>query len=106
MKLIVIYLLVLFPLACFCQSDNGRAIIDLNGEWQFDQTTNAFPPAKFTRTIPVPGLVHLAKPAIADYDKFFKRSIHPGTAGTKRKFPFLKTWKEGKPLLPSKKASM
>ena len=50
-----------------------RNTINLNGTWQFEQTTNAFPPAKFTRTIPVPGLVHLAEPKIADYDKFFKR---------------------------------
>ena len=51
-----------------------RQVIDLNGIWEFDQTVNAFPPAKFTRSIPVPGLVHLAKPKIEDYDKFFKRA--------------------------------
>jgi hypothetical protein len=28
---------------------------------------------KFTRNIPVPGLIHLATPKIDDYDKFFKR---------------------------------
>jgi hypothetical protein len=51
----------------------GRTTISLNGTWQFDQTVTAFPPAKFTRTIPVPGLVHLAVPKIEDYDKFFRR---------------------------------
>ncbi len=51
-----------------------RTTINLNGIWQFDQTINAFPPSKFTRTIPVPGLVHLATPKIDDYDKFFKRA--------------------------------
>ncbi len=51
-----------------------RTTFNLNGTWQFDQTINAFPPSKFTRTIPVPGLVHLATPKIADYDKFFKRA--------------------------------
>jgi len=50
-----------------------RIIFNLNGIWEFDQTTNAFPPNKFTRKIPVPGLVHLAEPKIEDYDKFFKR---------------------------------
>ncbi len=50
-----------------------RVVFNLNGTWEFDQTTNAFPPAKFTRKIPVPGLVHLAEPKIDDYDKFFKR---------------------------------
>ena len=51
----------------------GRTTISLNGTWQFDQTLTAFPPATFTRSIPVPGLVHLAVPKIADYDKFFRR---------------------------------
>lgn len=51
-----------------------RTTINLNGTWEFDQTTTAFPPKKFTRKIPVPGLVHLAEPKIEDYDKFFKRS--------------------------------
>ncbi|MBC7889676.1 MAG: glycoside hydrolase family 2 [Ferruginibacter sp.] len=75
MKRIAIYLLLIFfPVAVFCQHDSSRTEIDLNGIWQFDQTINAFPPAKFTRTIPVPGLVHLAKPAIDDYNKFFKRA--------------------------------
>lgn len=55
-------------------AQNHRTTINLNGTWQFDQTVNAFPPAKFTRTIPVPGLVHLATPKVADYDKFFKRA--------------------------------
>jgi len=48
--------------------------MNLNGTWQFDQTVNAFPPVNFTKSIPVPGLVHLATPTIADYDKFFKRA--------------------------------
>ncbi len=56
-------------------ADNDeRTVINLNGIWQFDQTVNAFPPSKYTRTIPVPGLVHLATPRIEDYDKFFKRA--------------------------------
>jgi beta-galactosidase len=52
---------------------SSRTTMNLNGIWEFDQTTNAFPPKKFTRKIPVPGLVHLAEPKIEDYDKFFKR---------------------------------
>lgn len=55
-------------------AEGERVVIDLNGTWQFDQTANAFPPARFTRTIPVPGLIHLATPKIADYDKFFRRA--------------------------------
>jgi beta-galactosidase len=53
---------------------NERTVINLNGIWQFEQTLNAFPPAQFTRTIPVPGLVHLSTPKIDDYGKFFKRA--------------------------------
>lgn len=55
----------------------GRVTINLNGTWEFDQTTVAFPPAEFTRTCPVPGLVHLATPRIEDYDAFFKRPDKP-----------------------------
>ena len=54
-----------------------RTVINLNGTWEFDQTTTAFPPEKFTRKIPVPGLIHLAEPKIVEYDKFFKRPDKP-----------------------------
>ena len=74
MKHILVYLFVCIPFFAFSANDGERKVINLNGTWQFDQTLNAFPPAKFTRTIPVPGLVHLAEPKIADYDKFFKRA--------------------------------
>src|SRR5665647_1817782 len=74
MKRIFIYLLLCFPFLANSANNRGRTVINLNGTWQFDQTVNAFPPAKFTRTIPVPGLVHLAEPKIEDYDKFFKRA--------------------------------
>lgn len=67
-------LLMLLLLAVVTKAQqSSRTTLNLNGTWQFDQTTNAFPPVKFTRTIPVPGLVHLAEPKIADYNKFFKR---------------------------------
>jgi beta-galactosidase len=45
----------------------------LNGTWEFEQTRSAFPPSRFSRTIPIPGLIHLATPKIEEYDKFFKR---------------------------------
>lgn len=72
-KKYLLLLIVILPLLAFSASQEGRVTIHLNGTWQFDQTVNAFPPAKYTRTIPVPGLVHLAQPRIEDYDKFFKR---------------------------------
>ena len=50
-----------------------RSIIPLNGTWEFDRSEQAFPPKRFTRTIPVPGLIHLAEPQIDDYDTWFKK---------------------------------
>jgi hypothetical protein len=48
-------------------------VMNLNGTWDFEQTTTSVMPGSFSRKIPVPGLVHLATPKIEDYDKFFKR---------------------------------
>ncbi len=70
----LLFILLILPFLAFSKSEGTRTTINLNGTWQFDQTVNAFPPAKFTRTIPVPGLVHMAEPKIADYDKFFRRA--------------------------------
>jgi len=74
MKRILFLVLVCIPFLAISANDGARIVINLNGTWQFDQTVNAFPPVKFTRTIPVPGLVHMAVPKIEDYDKFFKRA--------------------------------
>ncbi len=73
MKSIVIALLSLVCLSGILPAAEWPHQIPLNGIWDFEQTTNAFPPAKFSRKIPVPGLAHLAIPKIEDYDKFFKR---------------------------------
>jgi hypothetical protein len=69
MKKIFILLLAFFT----CQTYAQRTTINLNGTWEFDRTVKAFPPAEFTRTIPVPGLIHLANPKIEDYDIWFKK---------------------------------
>jgi beta-galactosidase/beta-glucuronidase len=74
MKRILFLVLLCMQFLSSSANDSPRTVINLNGTWQFDQTKNAFPPVKFTRTIPVPGLVHLAEPKIEDYDKFFKRA--------------------------------
>jgi len=66
-------LLAIILIAIEANAQPPRTVISLNGTWEFDQTTAAFPPEKFTRTIPVPGLIHLAEPKIIEYDKFFKR---------------------------------
>jgi beta-galactosidase len=66
--------LLLILLACvFLNAQEPRITVNLNGTWDFDQTTDAFPPGKFTRTIPVPGVITMATPAIDDYGKFVKR---------------------------------
>ena len=68
----IIFIMCCF-LSVFAWADDGRTTISLNGEWDFDQTELAFPPRKYTRKIPVPGLVHLARPKISQYEKFFKK---------------------------------
>jgi beta-galactosidase/beta-glucuronidase len=77
MKHSLVFFLAIILSAQFAHSQQPRTVINLNGTWEFDQTTTAFPPEKFTRNIPVPGLVHLAEPKIIEYDKFFKRPDKP-----------------------------
>jgi beta-galactosidase len=72
MKTLLALQFLLFFSGVFAQ----RTVIDLNGTWEFDRTEKAFPPEKFTRTIPVPGLIHLAKPRIDDYEVWFKKPEH------------------------------
>lgn len=67
---IVLLLLVLVQLA---EAQSPGEIISLNGLWDFDQTANAFPPEKFKRRCPVPGLIHLAEPRIDSYDDLFMK---------------------------------
>ena len=75
MKKLPLYCIVIGLITVqFAGATNPRTTFDLNGIWEFDQTTTAFPPKKFTRRIQVPGLVTLAEPKIADYDKFVRRS--------------------------------
>lgn len=73
MRLFLIMCFTFISYSIVAQNSASRETINLNGVWQFDQTESAFPPENFTRTIPVPGLIHLANPKIEDYDKFFKR---------------------------------
>lgn len=47
--------------------------LNLNGIWQFEQTEKAIPPSKFTRHIPVPGLIHMAVPRIDQYNVLFRK---------------------------------
>ena len=63
-----LFIRFLFFSHLFFAQEDARKIIFLNGEWEFDQMQTAFSPAKYTRKIPVPGLIHLAVPRIAEYD--------------------------------------
>lgn len=65
---LLLSIFLLFSLSLKAQ----RTVISLNGTWEFDRTEQAFPPQKFTRSIPVPGLIHLAQPPIEDYGTWFK----------------------------------
>ncbi len=65
----IIVLSVFLTVTAF--SESPRSIIYLNGIWEFDQTDKAYPPEKFTRKIPVPGLIDLASPLIDNYDALF-----------------------------------
>lgn len=73
MKTVKVFFLALVIFSGQLNAQQPRVEISLNGQWDFDQTLTAFPPDQFTRTIPVPGLIHLAVPRILEYDKFFKR---------------------------------
>ncbi|UXX79898.1 hypothetical protein N7E81_02105 [Reichenbachiella carrageenanivorans] len=73
-KLILSLAIVITSQALFAQVTD---IISLNGVVPFEQTQTAFPPSKFTRTIPVPGLIDLAKPRIDQYEAYFSGTQQP-----------------------------
>jgi beta-galactosidase len=66
------YFIIFLTLAAM-NAGAQRTVINLNGTWEFDRTERAFPPETFTRTIPVPGLIHLAEPEIDDYGVWFRK---------------------------------
>ena len=53
-----------------------RTTISLDGEWRIADSTMPEPaPATFPAVVPVPGLVHLAKPGFPDVDRFDSREF-------------------------------
>ncbi|MBN2289384.1 MAG: glycoside hydrolase family 2 [Candidatus Glassbacteria bacterium] len=62
--------------ACSIEA-SPREVIGLNGTWEFEQTEKAFPPAKFSRRIPVPGLIFLAEPGIDQLEDYRNGSYRP-----------------------------
>ncbi len=73
----VIFCMLLISIFGFLSRTYGqeepRIIINLNGDWSFEQTKDAFPPETYTRKCQVPGLIHLARPRIDQYEVFFNR---------------------------------
>ncbi|MCE5269963.1 glycoside hydrolase family 2 [bacterium] len=83
----------IFLSVCLClaaaaplAAQEGRTRIDLNGTWEFAQTAEAFPPAKFSRKIPVPGLIFLAEPKIEQLEAYYKGDYQPRYNWYRRKF--------------------
>jgi len=71
MSRIIISLLIYLSVISLKGQTPGTKI-SLNGVWDFEQTTNAYPPETFTRKCPVPGLIHLAEPKIDAFDNLFQ----------------------------------
>ena len=67
-NLFLFLIILTFPVQGICAQP--RIVIDLNGAWEFEQTEQAFPPEKFTRRIPVPGLIFLAEPRIDQFEAY------------------------------------
>ena len=78
-KLLLVLISLLTALFRITGQDPGTRI-SLSGTWDFEQTTDAFPPELYTRKCPVPGLIHLAEPAIEDLDKLFQKPSASYTA--------------------------
>jgi len=100
----IILSVIIFSLPLFVSAQDSRVVFDLNGTWDFEQTENSDKPSTFTRTIRVPGLIHLASPKIEEYDKFFKSNsskiIHPVTIGTAKSFLYQRSIKIRKRVSP------
>ena len=72
---IISFLIIISPLNSF--SEVPRSVMNLNGNWEFEQTEKAFPPEKFSRIIQVPGLIDLAVPKIEQYKEYFSGRQKP-----------------------------
>ncbi|MFA9389607.1 MAG: sugar-binding domain-containing protein [Prolixibacteraceae bacterium] len=72
------YIICLLIIFSSCNEDlTVRSQIVLNGEWQIAKTDiNASVPANFISTVPVPGLVDMASPAIDEQDTSYSNSVY------------------------------
>lgn len=80
MKKILLVLISLLTAHLPIPGQDPGTRISLNGKWDFEQTTDAFPPESYSRKCPVPGLIHLAEPAIEARDKLFQKPSASYTA--------------------------
>lgn len=76
-KVLLLSLFLLFEVSCSEALSEGRTTVLLDGIWGFEQTEKAFPPERFTRRIPVPGLIHLSEPAIEQQDTLLTKDYKP-----------------------------
>jgi hypothetical protein len=79
-------IIFLFLITNLIFADNPRYVLDLCGQWEFDQTVKAYPSDTFTRTIQVPGLIDLAEPKIDQYDELFMGDHDPKYSWYRYKF--------------------
>ncbi len=88
MKCLNISFCICILMACHIHAADRqpRIVLPLTGTWDFEQTTDAFPPSHFSRTIPVPGLIFLAEPRIEQYDSYCDGSYQPRYNWYRRKF--------------------
>lgn len=68
---------IMLLIAVSVWADSEAYEMSLNGVVDFEQTTTAFPPKKFSRKIQVPGLIDLAKPKIDQYEEYFLGTHEP-----------------------------
>jgi len=103
-KSLSVIAVTLLALSFSAGSLQARRIIDLNGTWEFDQTEAAFPPKKFTRSIPVPGLIFLAEPKIEQLEAYRAGTYQPRYNWYRKKFMVPADLKESQAVLTLRKS--
>ena len=103
-KSLSVIAVTLLALSSSAGSLQARRIIDLNGTWEFDQTEAAFPPKKFTRSIPVPGLIFLAEPKIEQLEAYRAGTYQPRYNWYRKKFTVSADLKDSQAVLTLRKS--
>ncbi|MCF6268468.1 MAG: hypothetical protein L3J41_02020 [Melioribacteraceae bacterium] len=82
-----------------CLIAEERGVINLSGEWDFEQTDKAWPPSLFTRVISVPGLIDLAIPKIEKYNELFLGDQDPKYSWYRKTFTVPQKYLDKKVIL-------